>query len=80
MQLSAALGEQDLCVMLDSHERVIAVISSEDKKPTDYQEALNAFNSTRERSEQITRIEVRRDPLPRTATGKLKRWMIVSAS
>lgn len=78
MQLSAALGVQDLCVMQDAKDKVIAIVSAEGKKPEDFQEALNQFNATKERSEQITRLEVRAEPLPRTATGKLKRWMIVS--
>lgn len=78
MQLTQALGEQDLCVMLDPKDRVIAIVSAEGKKPEDYQEALNRFNATKDRSEQITRLEVRAEPLPRTATGKLKRWMIIS--
>lgn len=78
MQLSQALHEDDLCVMLDNRSKVIAIVSAEGKKPEDYQEALNQFNSTKERSEQVTRLEVRAEPLPRTATGKLKRWMIIS--
>lgn len=75
MHLMAALGEQDLCVTQDDKGLVVALVVTE-KDPETFREALNAFNAAHERSEQIARIETRSEPLPRTATGKLKRWMI----
>ncbi|MDD5886428.1 MAG: AMP-binding protein [Oscillospiraceae bacterium] len=76
-QLSKALNVEDLCVMLDSSDRVTAILVT-DKKPEEFSEPLKAFNATKDRSEQIRYVQTRTEALPRSPLGKLKRWMIVS--
>jgi hypothetical protein len=37
---------------------------------------IKAINDMRPRSQQINKIEKRKEALPRTASGKVKRWEI----
>ena len=76
----AVLGTQELAVTLDASGAVTLVLGDAADDHPDEKEILGRLKPTlteRPRSQQISRIVFRKEPLPRTATGKLRRWEIV---
>ena len=73
-QIMTALGHTDLAVILRNGRPVI-VYSGEAEKG-ELMKKLQAFQEELPRGQQITDILFTEEPLPRTATGKIKRWEI----
>ena len=70
--LMQALGSTELAVIL--REGRPALVFSGEADPGDISEKLRDLMRTLPRGQQIAEIIVTADPLPRTATGKIKRW------
>ena len=66
------LGSTELAVIL--HEGRPALVFSGEADPGDISVKLRDTMRQLPRGQQITEIIVTADPLPRTATGKIKRW------
>ncbi len=69
----------DLAVCLDEAERVVLVLGSvpdDHPEEKDILRKLEPVLAERPRTQQIRRVVFRTEPLPRTATGKLRRWEI----
>ena len=74
-QLQHVLHGRDYAVTLISGAPALIVQATLDEVP-EIRENILPFMKTLPRGQQISRIEITSLPLPRTATGKLKRWMI----
>ena len=75
--LGAVLGTQELAVGLDQSGRLILVLGQQAEG--DEKEILSRLQpllGERPRGQQISRVKFDAAPLPRTQTGKLKRWEI----
>ncbi len=72
--LSLALGTDALCVILDGDAPVLVVEGPEGDDAALF-EKIRPVLLERPRGQQIRRIEFHQ-PLPRTASGKIKRWAI----
>lgn len=76
-ELAELVGTTDLAIILKNNRPVLAI----GKTPPAARERLLAqlenFNQTKPRSGQISDILVTETPLPRTATGKIRRWEIL---
>ena len=70
-----ALGVEDLCIYMKDNILTLLVVS-DTIAPGEVLPKLRDVFDARPRGQQIRRAEVRSDPLPKTATGKLKRWEI----
>ncbi len=70
--LMRALGHQELALILLNSRPVLVYSGAAEEK--DLAEKLRTLMADRPRGQQITRILITNDPLPRTATGKIKRW------
>ncbi len=70
--LMQALGSTELAVIL--REGRPALVFSGEADPGNISEKLRDLMRTLPRGQQIAEIIVTADPLPRTATGKIKRW------
>ena len=70
--LMQALGSTELAVIL--REGRPALVFSGEADPGDISEKLRDLMRKLPRGQQIAEIIVTADPLPRTATGKIKRW------
>lgn len=70
--LMQAFGSTELAVIL--REGRPALVFSGEADPGDISEKLRDLMRTLPRGQQIAEIIVTADPLPRTATGKIKRW------
>ena len=70
--LMQVLGSTELAVIL--HEGRPALVFSGEADPWDISVKLRDTMRQLPRGQQITEIIVTADPLPRTATGKIKRW------
>ena len=73
MELSQLLGVTDLVLMLRG-EHVTLVLSGDERDDAAIYAAIEPYQGTRPHSQQVTAITRRSEPLPRTATGKVKRW------
>lgn len=76
-ELSAALGVEELAVCMK--EGVVCALVVDKDGSADEKELnakLTAFNRTKPFDMQVSKLVVTRTPLPRTATGKVKRWML----
>ncbi len=72
--LGAALATQELAVGLDSSGKLTLLVGMSAEK--DIWETIRPVLEERPRGQQISRIRFQTAPLPRTQTGKLKRWEI----
>ena len=71
-ELMHILGHRELAVIL-LNSRPVLVYSGEAKEK-DIADRLRPLMADRPRGQQLTRILITDAPLPRTATGKIKRW------
>ena len=71
----AALGQQDLAVILRGGAPALVIRGEEAERPA-VKEALAPVMATLPRGQQIRHIVFTPSPLPRTATGKIKRWEV----
>ena len=67
-----ALGHQELAVALKNGKPVLVFSGEADAK--DIEKQLRPLMAEQPRGRQITAVYVVNHPLPRTATGKIKRW------
>ena len=75
--LGNTLGTQELAVTLDEKNRLTLVLGkNEGGDPKAVLEKLRPVLEQRPRGQQINRVIFDPQPLPRTVTGKLKRWEI----
>jgi long-subunit acyl-CoA synthetase (AMP-forming) len=72
--LSAALGGEALCVMLEDGSPVLVL--EEEKEEAAVWEKIRPVLDQRPRGQQIQKIVFHKGPLPRTASGKIMRWAI----
>ncbi len=70
---AAALGTQELCLML-SGGKVTLLMQQDGREQDELLQLLRPVLEARPRGQQIQKILFVSDPLPRTATGKIKRW------
>ena len=73
--LSAALGGEAVCVLL-VHETPILLLEGEVRDTAPIWEKIRPVLDERARNGQIRAIEFYEKPLPRTASGKIMRWVI----
>ena len=71
-ELMQALGHQELAVILLNSRPVLVYSGRAIESELD--EKLRPLMADRPRGQQLARILITDDPLPRTATGKIKRW------
>ena len=71
-ELMRALGHPELAVILMNSRPVLVYSGEADEK--ELAEKLRPLMAERPRGQQLARILITDDPLPRTATGKIKRW------
>ena len=69
-----ALGHTELAVLLLGGKPALVYSGEGDEK--EILQKLRPLMATRPRGQQLTRVLVTGHPLPRTATGKIKRWEI----
>ena len=72
--LSEELGSDELCVILDNG-RPALLYSSRLARPL-VEKAVTTLNRHYPRSRQIAKLIPREGLLPRTATGKIMRWVL----
>ncbi len=73
--LSDALGGEPVCVLL-VNDRPILVLEGGARDPASIWEKIRPVLETRARNQQIRAVEFYEKPLPRTASGKIMRWVI----
>ena len=73
-QIMAVLGHTELAVILRNGRPVLVYSGKAEKK--ELMEKLQAFQEELPRGQQITDILFTKELLPRTSTGKIKRWEI----
>lgn len=73
--LSKALGGESLCILLIDDQPIL-VLEGELKETAPIWERIRPVLDARPRNQQIRRIEFYEKPLPRTASGKIMRWVI----
>jgi len=73
-RLMEALGHTELAVTLRNGRPVL--IYSGQAREKDLYDALRPLMAQLPRGQQLTAILITHDPLPRTATGKIKRWEV----
>ena len=73
-QLSALLPGADLALAQEEDRVVLHVFAQGQLTEGEIEKAVAPWQRTRERGQQIARIDLHSAPLPRTATGKVKRW------
>ena len=72
-ELTKLLGGADLALLL--HERRVALaIHGDARSDEEIFAAIEPYQKSRSRSQQVGAILRQAEPLPRTATGKIKRW------
>ena len=69
-----ALGEEDLCILKKDEDICIVVCPVGSISEKDVLENLRDVILKRPRGQQIRKVIIRNTPLPRTASGKIKRW------
>ncbi|MBR2806044.1 MAG: acyl--CoA ligase [Oscillospiraceae bacterium] len=69
-----ALGEDDLCIFKKDEDICIAVCPNVEVSEKDVLEKLRDVIFRRPRGQQIRKVIIRNTPLPRTVSGKIKRW------
>ena len=72
-ELTALLGGADVALLLRDHHVALAVYG-ETRADAELYAAIEPYQKARPRSQQVTLILRQTQPLPRTATGKIKRW------
>lgn len=71
------LGEEDLCIVLADGVPTLILGGTQNADPKELLDRLSPVLQHRPRGQQIRRILFYGKPLPRTATGKIKRWEIL---
>ena len=74
-EIGAVLGTAELAVVLRDGRPVLVLSGAEEPKEVLLQKLAGVL-SGRARGQQLTDIIILGEPLPRTATGKLRRWAI----
>ena len=75
-QLSALLPGVDLALAQEKEKVVLHVYAQNGATETDIMNAIKPWQQAHDRSQQIARAALHESPLPRTATGKVKRWKL----
>jgi len=76
--LQAALGGRELTVILHRNAPALVARGTEAER-AELSARLAPLNQTLPRGQQIKTIFLTPSPLPRTATGKIKRWEVAQA-
>ena len=74
-ELAGLLGPRDLAVA-SREGKLVLVLRGEAAERAGLWEKLSGFNLTRPFDQRLTALELRDGPLPRTATGKIRRWAL----
>ncbi len=74
-ELAALLPKTDFAVAM-LNDRITLVLFGDTRDDKAIYDAIEPFQNARPRGQQIAAIVRRSEPLPRTATGKIKRWML----
>ena len=72
-ELARLLGGADFALALRG-DRVTLVLCGDERDDAAIYAAIEPYQGSRPRSQQVTAIARQTEPLPRTATGKIKRW------
>jgi long-chain acyl-CoA synthetase len=75
-QLAAALGTAELAVFLEKNGSPALLLQAAAEEETAIREKLRPLMAQLPRGEQIGKIYFTDKPMPRTATGKIRRWEI----
>ncbi len=75
MQLNALLKADDLALTLKDGKLVLVVAAAEDRLE-ELREHVKEFNKSKSYDYKISEVILSASPLPRTATGKIKRWAL----
>ena len=70
----AALLEEDLCILKVGEDICLAICPKQELSESEMIAKLAGVTGKRPRGQQIKRVIIRNQPLPRTASGKIKRW------
>lgn len=76
MQLNALLKEDDLALALKDEKLVLVIATEHPEKRDEYRQKVAEYNKTKAYDCKISDIILSATPLPRTATGKIKRYAI----
>ncbi len=76
MQLNELLGADDLALALKDGRLVLVVATEQGDKREEYKQKVTEFNKTKSYDCKISDVIISPTPLPRTATGKIKRYAI----
>ena len=71
-EIMRALGHQELAVILKGGKPILVFSGEEDSK--EIEKSLRPLMAEKPRGQQLSGVIVTDRPLPRTATGKIKRW------
>ncbi|MBR3718817.1 MAG: acyl--CoA ligase [Firmicutes bacterium] len=75
-QLSALLPGVDLALAQEKEKVVLHVYAQNGATETEIMNTIKPWQQAHDRSQQIARAALHESPLPRTATGKVKRWKL----
>ena len=73
-ELAELLGGGDLALALRRGGRVTLAIYGDERSDEELFEAMEPYQMSHPHCQQVMEIARQREPLPRTATGKVKRW------
>ncbi len=74
-ELAGLLGARDMALTLREGGIALVLRGDEAERPALW-DKLNEFNRSRPFDRRVTALELRGGPLPRTATGKIRRWAL----
>ena len=75
-QLSALLPGVDLALAQEKEKVVLHVYAQNGATEAEIMNTIKPWQQAHDRSQQIARAALHESPLPRTATGKVKRWKL----
>ena len=75
-QLSALLPDVDLALAQEKEKVVLHVYTQNGATEADIMNTIKPWQQAHDRSQQIARAALHESSLPRTATGKVKRWKL----
>ena len=75
-QLSALLPGVDLALAQEKEKVVLHVYAQNGATEADIMNTIKPWQQAHDRRQQIARAALHESPLPRTATGKVKRWKL----
>ena len=74
-KIAALLGNPEIAVVLRNGRLILIIFENKNEKPAILQK-LKALMETLPRGQQLNDIEFTNAPLPRTATGKIQRYIL----